>query len=190
MNIQRPVKLFGKPLNPTDTPTDNQVPTFNDATGQFDADDGGGGGGAFPYTVIESTADLFFDPANVPPDPVTTIPQVIPGLTFTPDANSMYEGKLIVLCTPSSSGSGRSDFNVPSLASGSKSNIGAGGVAIITESSTLGMFAGEVNRMTFSFAFTTGASVSSDVEAKFAQLSATGTLRVHTGCQLWYRKVA
>lgn len=54
--VQRPGKIMGKPIDGSDTPTDTQVVTYDDASGLWIADTGGGVSKFIIGSAIEDTA--------------------------------------------------------------------------------------------------------------------------------------
>lgn len=78
--VQRPNKIMGKPILGTDVPEDNEVVTYDDATGFWNAEAGGGSG--TPFSVVHKSAD-----ETISNDSVLTLDD---DLQFSAEANSKY----------------------------------------------------------------------------------------------------
>ena len=163
--------------------TNEHVLTKDTATGNAVFKAGASGASAYP-TVVVSTGDLVLT--------ADTTPTSVPGLTFTPEINSVYTGYAEYIVTSSSTGAMTSKFLIPATASGSKSNgfSAAAAVSITTNSSTLNPGSTGLKTTIFiSFTFETDGTIGSDLVGQVAQLSGTGVLTVHTGSRLHIRKL-
>ena len=151
---------------------------------------GMGGGSSGPagdsniYTKVDSLADVLIESSGTGSTPIT-----IPGLSFTPEANQIYEGYVLMILKPTAGGSYRTDFNIPSLADGTKFNPNGTPILITTEAGGDGLVAGKISNKLLYFCIETGASVDADVEFKIGQLSELGDLTIFQGSSLFYRKL-